>query len=570
GDSTCQAAFGADATCQSGRCVTEIDWVDLDGEPGNGCECPATTGLALDTPDLIDANPTAGDTYRDRNCDGIDGDAATAIFVVSGAVGGDGSLASPYGSIQQAVDAFGVGDTHILVASGVYAERVTLKNSVQLFGGYSSDFTARDIVLFPTVVGGPAPSAGQTPGTVQAEAITQSTTFAGFTIIGYDATDPGTASYGIYIRASSSALVVANNTIIAGKGAGGGRGANGATGGGGGAGAAGLKSKECADGTCSEGVETQLGGAGGTNGSCAAAPGCPGMEADTDEDPQVIDTAQSGCTYADGGDQGQYNGSDASYCKYDFNPSGNQTGPSGGDGTVGGSGNGGSGCSDLDGQVSGNVWVAAAGSSGGTAGSVGAGGQGGSAGGWVDNVKTAACTVPVTGGNFGDVGASGAGGGAGGCGGTAGGPGDAGGASFAVFVSSGAGGTFATLRTNTITRGAGGQGGRGGNGGTGGKGGSGGIGGFAIWPAWAAGIGGNGGRGGDGGGGGGGGGACGGPSYGIAGVGIPASTYDAANVFQTSNSAPTGGLGGSHGTGPGAAGDGTSGATGESSNMKVY
>ena len=50
-----------------------LTFVDLDGNPANGCEYACTaTG-----PDLPD------DSFIDSNCDGIDGDASKAIFVSS-------------------------------------------------------------------------------------------------------------------------------------------------------------------------------------------------------------------------------------------------------------------------------------------------------------------------------------------------------------------------------------------------------------------------------------------------------------------------------------------------------
>ncbi|PKN53880.1 MAG: hypothetical protein CVU56_29515, partial [Deltaproteobacteria bacterium HGW-Deltaproteobacteria-14] len=325
GDASCEASFGETSRCSGGFCTTTWRWVDLDAAPGNGCECPAADGLSLDTPDVFATAPLPGAVYVDANCDGVDGDVATAIFVSSAASGGDGSRDAPYTTIGDAVAAFGAGDSHILVASGVYPERVALKSGVQLYGGYSADFSERDIVLFPTVIAGTDPGPGPVnPGTIYAAGITSQTVIAGFTVLGYDVTTSNAASYGIYISGSGGALHILNNRVTGGRGGAGTSGANGATGQDGGAGANGLPTRECANANCTGGAETQAGGGGGTNATCQAARGCAGMEADTNEDPQVADAPAAGCTYANGGDQGTYQNGDASLCKYDFTPSGNQ------------------------------------------------------------------------------------------------------------------------------------------------------------------------------------------------------------------------------------------------------
>jgi len=567
GDGPCQAAFGETSRCLSGACTTTWDWVDLDTAPGNGCECPAADGLTLDTPDVLDGPPLPGAIYVDANCDGIDGDAATAIFVSSGSAGGDGTLAAPYATIGDAIAAFGPGDTHILVASGVYSERIALPDGVQLYGGYGADFTERDVVLFPTVIAGTDPGPGPVnPGTVYVESVQSNTVLAGFTILGYDVTSSNAASYGVYVTGSGGALHIVNNRIAGGRGGAGASGTNGATGQNGGPGANGLDTRECADAGCSSGSETQAGGVGGTNGACQVARGCDGMEADTNEDPQQADAPAEGCTYAAGGDKGTYQNGSAQYCKYDFTPGGNQTGPHGVAGPPGSDGGGGDGCDDVDGSVSGGLWVPASAASG-SQGAPGDGGQGGSAGGWCSNNQGSDCTIPAPGANYGDIGGSGAGGGAGGCGGTGGAPGQSGGASIAIFV---AGGGTPDITHNMIVRGRGGPGGDGGNGGTGGRGGAGGLGGKPGWPAWAAGVGGDGGRGGDGGDGGGGGGGCGGPAWGIAGLGVPTGTYGASNVFPVPDGQATGGAGGRGGLSPVDGREGTPGSGGASANLKSF
>ncbi len=585
-DGDCAALYGETARCQAGACVTAYQWVDLDGLTGNGCECAAAVDLALDEPDVFPTYPVAGHESFDRDCDGLDGDAETALFVSAAAApGGDGSRQAPFQTLQAAIDAFGAGDTQILVATGTYAERIVLKNGVKLYGGYSLDFARRDIVLRPTVIAGPTPTsfggAGFKAGTVHADGITSETVVAGFTIRGYDV-GGGAGSYGqpsiaVYTRASNAALRLVNNRILGGQGAPGAPGVSGQSGAAGGNGADGLKSAECEDGvTCSGGSCNELncsnhqqpGGAGGANAACAtsAIAGCPGMEAEGSESTQVKDDPPAGCTYGPGGQKSTYQGGPSELCKYDCSVGGVLNGADGADGGGGSAGGAGGACSAPFGSLSSQQWAAGSGQSGG-AGSNGTGGMGGAAGGGVNNNKSSSCTVAN---RRGDLGGTGGGGGAGGCGGTGGGAGGSGGASFGVFIASKVSGVGPTLVGNQVTRGLGGNGGNGGAGGSGGKGGTGGTGGLAEWPAWCAGQGGAGGRGGDGGPGGGGGGGCGGPSVGIGGPNIGGAGYGSSNEFTLPTTTATGGAGGVGGPSLSGSGAGANGTNGGSANVHSY
>ena len=534
GDGDCAALYGDWSTCVDGACRTLVAWTDLDDWTGNGCECPAIPALALDEPDTFDVFPVPGAVYGDRDCDGIDGDLETALFVSAGALGGDGSLGSPFGTVQEAVDAYDADlHAHVLVASGTYPERIVLQDGVKLYGGYSPDFGQRDILLFPTVLGGPAPdfSAPFTPGTIFGQVIISHTVVSGFTILGYDVPSgvaaQGQPSHAIYLVNSANSLRILNNHIVAGQGGAGANGVNGDAGQNGGSGAAGLHSAECGSKNCSG--FSQDGGAGGTNGSCGASTGCPGMESEGAESTQTKDDPPAGCTYPNGGTDATYQGGASYLCKYDCTVNGNMVGSGGADGGSGSAGSGGVGCDLQWGTIQGTDWSAGAASSA-TDGTAGSGGQGGAAGAGINNNKNCgACNV---GNCVGDLGGTGGGGGAGGCGGTGGQPGLSGGGSFGVFITSGVSGTWPDLTANRILRGYGGGGGVGGNGGSGGKGGQGGAGGGAGWPAWCAGIGGPGGRGGDGGGGGGGGGGCGGPSVAVAVIGGPTASYVTENAFM--------------------------------------
>ena len=55
-----------------------------------------------------------------------------------------------YPTIQDAINAAQAGDV-VMVAAGTYPENIVMKEGVTLKGGYSSDFSARDISLYVTV-----------------------------------------------------------------------------------------------------------------------------------------------------------------------------------------------------------------------------------------------------------------------------------------------------------------------------------------------------------------------------------------------------------------------------------
>ncbi len=380
----CTAAFGPQSSCVGDKCVGTFDWADLDQVDGNGCECAAARGGGSDRPDVLGSVAAPGANYVDSDCDGVDGDVASAIFVREGEVAGDGSLAAPFGTIGEAVAALDVTSpaataaTPILVAGGVFEEPVVVVNGMVMHGGYSEDFAARDIVLYPTlIVADEDQLATGTNGTVTATGIDQPTELVGFTIVGWDATSQGTSTYALYVHDSTSALVVANCVIVGGRAGAGVAGGNGTPGDGGGDGGNGANSRECATNDCRDG-ENQAGGAAGTNGTCASAAGCIGMESEA-ESPQTKANPASGCTYPTGGTVGTYQGNPVEACKYDFTPGGNQVGGDGTDGGDGGNGGGGAGCNDSDGAIVDGRWQGGIGT-GGAGGGAGAGGNGGAAG----------------------------------------------------------------------------------------------------------------------------------------------------------------------------------------------
>ena len=96
-------------------------------------ECDPMLGAV--SPDIPDID------MEDVNCDGVDGDAASAVFVdiVSGVSGNDGSRQAPVPSIQEGIDiAASRGLSQVLVSQGVYNESIVLHDGVGVFGRYDS------------------------------------------------------------------------------------------------------------------------------------------------------------------------------------------------------------------------------------------------------------------------------------------------------------------------------------------------------------------------------------------------------------------------------------------------
>lgn len=550
----CESAVGPGASCSAGRCITNVQFVNADGEASNGCECAALPGV-VDEPDLLSANVST--TPVDRDCDGVDGDAETALYVWASSASSQGTRQAPYKTITEAVAAFRVG-THsaVLVAQGTYVEQVVVRSGVSIFGGYSADFSRRDPAAFPTLIEAAEPAVNAAPGTVHASNISSRTVVAGFTVRGYDVTSrpaagrSGRNSYAAYVR-NSPQLVLTNLHFVGGRGGDAVAGTAGSAGVNGGNGGDGLPTRECSSTDCVN--ESNAGGASGQNMACgAASAGRTGGTSRLSNDPQEYVGPPNGR----GGSNGVYRHSDPSqsaFCKYDCTVPG--LGLNGGaapNGSDGATPTGALGCNQSRGVIVGDEWVALTGATG-AQGAPGGGGGGGGAGGCVRNGNPATCTV---GRRVGDLGGGGGGGGAAGCGGNAGGPGGGGGGSFGLFII----GTAPVLEGNVFDLGYGGFGGAGGVGGYGGLGGQGGRGGSINSVAWCAGQGGPGGRGGNGGAGSGGGGGCGGSVFGVAGMGLDLTQVTARNTFAPvpMNAAGSGGLGGASPAGGSANGNAAS------------
>ena len=574
------------ATCNT---ACKMGFVDVDHIQANGCECEVWNGSG--------PPPAAG---GDANCDGITDDTTTFVFVASsGNDANDGSLLHPKATIAGALSA-AAGGKSVLVGFGDY-DGFDVRAGVSVFGGYSPDFTARDLSLYPVTIAAPAGSEPGTPA-LTCHAVTTATRIEGVTVKGSAASVAGHGSTAIYFDGCDAQVTLSSVTVIAGAGANGTRGTSSSDN----LAGTGLMSLADLDGVpgsdgqpgnsmdqfcrrVSAGAggvkmcpsESVSGGAGGAadcptlnceNGLPCANAGCTDFSSSgTCDIATVLAQAVSNPPAANGAGPSAGIAGDVTYnsptnrgtCSWcDNNPTLNRDGTRGGNGTPGGDGMAGLGCASVfhfdpaSGRVNGGDGTD------GTEGTDGSGGGGGSAG-------SGYAVIGGTDPGCNDVsGGSGGGGGSGGCGAphaTAGtGAGDSIGISVHLPRGMVAGPTFIDVRVVTATGGVGGDGGIGANGGAGAPGGGGGQGQF-----WCANIGGAGGDGGRGGAAGGGGGGCGGGSHGVFVYtdGNASDVFGYANSVRSTATIDTTGIAGSGGRGgfsprnpggSGADGDGSS------------
>jgi hypothetical protein len=518
------------AHCEYG---CDAEHVDVDGVLSNGCECQLSTARA----------PVVS---GDNDCDGVV-DATPALVFVSGAGSDTYAGTSPEQAVRTLARGIAQGSAlgrTVVVARGIYRERVDLRAGLTLIGGYSPDFTAHDADVYPVLIEAPLEAPGA--AVLRCQNIEVATYVADLTLAASDATEPGQGSTGLLLWNCSDAVELHGITVLSGRGASGLRGVDssallasrgwstlaelaGVSGSAGAdspttcalvaGGSAGSKTCEganvsggvggsarCAALSCSNDGSTACGNAGcndfTVDGVCDSAAvrraAVPNPAAETGRGPAPGAAAEA--TY-----DAPTNHGACSFC--DDNPSLPRIGGAGGSGDAGPAGAAGAACDEPllvaeDGRVS-------SGAGGlGSDGGHGSGGGGGSAGAGyaVIGATNGACaSVP---------GAAGGGGGSGGCGAPGAAGGGGGGASVGILVrladSATRGPVLEAVRVVTASAGDGGDGGIGALGGAGGTGALGGLSHF-----WCARNGGRGGDGGPGGAAGGGGGGCGGSSFGV-------------------------------------------------------
>ncbi|MFL6003277.1 MAG: DUF1565 domain-containing protein, partial [Nocardioides sp.] len=130
---------------------------DLDGDrTGGAVDCapldPSVHPGAPDRPDLA---------FTDTNCDGIDGNAAKAVFVstVDGNDAGTGTKNNPLKTINAGITAAAPAGKDVYVAGGTYAETASLADDVGVYGGYALNFRNRSADEATTINGANGPAA---------------------------------------------------------------------------------------------------------------------------------------------------------------------------------------------------------------------------------------------------------------------------------------------------------------------------------------------------------------------------------------------------------------------------
>ena len=529
-DVACQPTNRA-ARCEE-RC--ESGWVDVDGLAANGCECQLQTNR---TPVIS----------GDQDCDGEIDPVPELVFVsLTGSDANAGT--SPELAVQSLSRGMLLGAQlarPVVVARGIYRERVSLVAGVTLVGGYSPDFTEHDPELYPVWLEAPPGAAGA--AVLRCQDIAQPSYVADLTVRASDAIAPGQGSTAVWLVGCTDQVELSRITVVAARGADGQPGADSSAqlAARGGANLAALAGVSGGVGQSSSGQSCAVlpGGQGGDKlcetASVSGGDGGPAQCAALScSNAGAAPCGNAGCSdFTQGGvcdieaaravavpnpspepGRGLQPGAaaEATYdaptnhdtCSFcDDNPSLPRIGGAGGDGRPGAAGSGGAGC-DRSGSVDGDGRLGESPGGDGADGQSGSGGGGGSAG-------AGYAVIGATRGRCSSVpGAAGGGGGSGGCGapGAAGGGGA--GSSIGIVIRLSPGSAFGPrLSELRVVTASGGDAGDGGVGAAGGAGGSGGVGGVStFWCARNGGRGGDGGAGGDAGGGGGG---CGGSTFGV-------------------------------------------------------
>ena len=106
------------SVCEMGDCVGEFR--DANNDDSDGCECTFISSTD---------NPEVQAPFIDQNCDGIDGDFGSSIFVATWGTDSDscGTPSAPCLSINKGIQR-STGGAPVLVSEGTYPGKVTLRN----------------------------------------------------------------------------------------------------------------------------------------------------------------------------------------------------------------------------------------------------------------------------------------------------------------------------------------------------------------------------------------------------------------------------------------------------------
>lgn len=116
----------------------------------------APPGTALEY--IVDSVNCNGDITEGAGPFGVASvvDDPAAIYVRSGAIGGNGSRLAPVGTLAEARALVDGTRRKLVLASALYAESISLFGTapVSIFGGYNADFTVRDVAANVTILAG--------------------------------------------------------------------------------------------------------------------------------------------------------------------------------------------------------------------------------------------------------------------------------------------------------------------------------------------------------------------------------------------------------------------------------
>ncbi|MEI7888436.1 MAG: PKD domain-containing protein, partial [Actinomycetes bacterium] len=228
-------AFTAVLTVTDNKGATDTDSLTItvngDGD-GDGVFVPSDCNDADSTIFPGAADP-AGDNI-DSNCDGIDGTESAAVFVNSSTGANTstcGTILEPCASITQGQSrAVAESKSSVFVAGGSYS-KFTVQAGLEVRGGYGQNFQRGVLATSPSIATVTAAFDATVNGPVGviADGISTATRVADLNIVGATAS-AGNSSYGVFVRNSTSALVLDSLNISGGVAGAGSAGAAGSSG----------------------------------------------------------------------------------------------------------------------------------------------------------------------------------------------------------------------------------------------------------------------------------------------------------------------------------------------------
>jgi hypothetical protein len=189
---------GAAGCSSGGHSSNPVDAADGASHADTGGKADASGGdNGGCVPTSADDQPD--DNFTDDNCDGIDGNAAAAVFVAtSGSDANPGTMQAPMLTINAAIArAVCATKVAVYVSDGTYEGRVTLVSGVSIYGGYSAaSGWARSMTYVATILSSSV--ADGRISAVEGASITAPTTLDRLTIQTAATAVAGASSYALY------------------------------------------------------------------------------------------------------------------------------------------------------------------------------------------------------------------------------------------------------------------------------------------------------------------------------------------------------------------------------------